>query len=120
KVDFGRECGRVVGITAQQVGKSLAEATHSSRYTAPNLWADPKSGVGYQVQVQVPIQRMDSIDQVKTIPIDSRNGQQLQLGQVAEVTNGTVLGEYDRYNMQRMLTLDANISGEDLGRVSRH
>jgi multidrug efflux pump subunit AcrB len=37
---------------------------------------------------------------------------------VASVTNGTALGEYDRYNMQRMLTLGANIAGEDLGHVS--
>src|SRR5437763_1298264 len=32
----------------------------------------------------------------------------------------TRLREFDRYIMQRMLTLDANIAGEDLGRVSRH
>jgi multidrug efflux pump subunit AcrB len=37
---------------------------------------------------------------------------------VASVTGGTALGEYDRYNMQRMLTLSANISGEDLGRAA--
>ena len=34
------------------------------------------------------------------------------------MTQGTVLGEYDRYNMQRMLTLQANIAGEDLGGVA--
>jgi multidrug efflux pump subunit AcrB len=34
------------------------------------------------------------------------------------VTEGTVLGEYDRYNMQRMLTLAANVHGEDLGRAA--
>jgi len=28
---------------------------------------------------------------------------------VAGVTDGAALGEYDRYNMQRMLTLSANI-----------
>src|SRR5205807_9250314 len=45
-------------------------------------------------------------------------GRQLDLRQVADVTEGTVVGEYDRYNMQRMFTLGANVSGEDLGRVS--
>ena len=34
------------------------------------------------------------------------------------MTDGTALGEYDRYNMQRMLTLSANIHGEDLGRAA--
>ena len=37
---------------------------------------------------------------------------------MAGVTDGTALGEYDRYNMQRMLTLSANISGEDLGHAA--
>ena len=117
-VNFDRERGGVLGVTAAQAGRSLAEATSSSRFTDPNFWADPKTGIGYQVQVQVPIQRMDSIEQVKDVPIDTRDGQQLQLRQVADVKSSTVLGEYDRYNMQRMLTLGANVAGEDLGRVS--
>ena len=44
--------------------------------------------------------------------------QQIDLRDVASVTDGTALGEYDRYNMQRMLTLSANISGADLGRAA--
>jgi multidrug efflux pump subunit AcrB len=118
KVNFDRERAGVMGVTADQAARSLAEATSSSRYTAANFWADPKSGVGYQVQVQVPIQRMDSLEQVRDIPIDNHDGRQLQLRQVADVTDGTVLGEYDRYNMQRMFTLGANISGSDLGSVA--
>src|SRR5207244_6967104 len=43
---------------------------------------------------------------------------QVSLRDVAVVSEGTVLGEYDRYNMQRMLTLGANVSGEDLGRAA--
>ena len=40
------------------------------------------------------------------------------LRNVASVADGTTLGEYDRYNMQRMLTLSANVFGEDLGRAA--
>jgi multidrug efflux pump subunit AcrB len=61
---------------------------------------------------------MNSLDEVRNIPVASRQGQQIALGQVASVTNGTIQGQYDRYNMQRMLTLGANVSGEDLGRVA--
>ena len=39
---------------------------------------------------------------------------------VAQVRSGTMAGEYDRYNMKRMVTLTANIEGEDLGRVIGH
>jgi len=92
--------------------------TSSSRYTAANYWADPRSGIGYQVQIEVPQQRMNSLEEVKNIPIAPRSGRQIGLRNVANVTDGTTLGEYDRYNMQRMLTLSANVSGEDLGRAA--
>ena len=39
--------------------------------------------------------------------------------QCREVSEATALGEYDRYNMQRMVTLGANIAGDDLGRAAR-
>ena len=118
KVDIDRQLAGMLGVTADQVGRSLTEATSSSRFTVPNFWADPKSGVGYQVQVEVPPQRMDSLEEVKNIPISRSQDVQIDLRNVADVTRGTVLGEYDRYNMQRMLTLEANISGEDLGGVA--
>src|SRR3954464_13285148 len=96
--------------------KSVVAGTSSSRYTAANYWADPNSGIGYQVQVEIPEQQMNSLEEVKNLPIARRADQQIEVRNVARVTDGTALGEYDRYNMQRMLTLSANISGEDLGR----
>lgn len=118
RVDIDRELAGMLGVTADQVGKSLTEATSSSRFTVPNFWADPKSGVGYQVQVEVPPPLMDSLEQVKNIPISQAHDVQIDLRNIADVTQGTVLGEYDRYNMQRMLTLGANIAGEDLGGIA--
>jgi multidrug efflux pump subunit AcrB len=119
KVDINRAVAGAMGVTADAVAKSLASATSSSRFTVPNYWADPKSGVGYQVQVQVPIQRMNSVEQIANIPVArNRQGQQVSLRNVASVTPGTVLGEYDRYNMQRMVTVGANVAGEDLGHVA--
>jgi len=115
ELDIDRQLAGMLGVTANQVGQSLTEATSSSRFTVPNFWADPKSGVGYQVQVEVPPLRMNSLEEVKNIPISRSQDVQIDLRNVAEVTQGTVLGEYDRYNMQRMLTLEANIAGEDLG-----
>jgi len=70
------------------------------------------------VQVEIPEQQLNSVEDVKNLPIARRSGGQIDLRNVAGVTDGTALGEYDRYNMQRMLTLSANIAGEDLGRVA--
>src|SRR5262249_51929323 len=80
---------------------------------------DPKTGIGYQVQVEIPYQVMNSVDEVETVPVQ-RPGldRQLLLRDVATVRRGTMPGEYDRFNMQRAVNLTANIAGEDLGRVA--
>ncbi len=118
KVTVNRERAGVLGVTAAEVARSVVAGTSSSRYTAANYWADPRSGIGYQVQVEIPEQRMNSLEEVRNLPIARRSGEQIDLRNVATVSEGAALGEYDRYNMQRMLTLSANISGEDLGRVA--
>ena len=118
KVTLDRERAGVLGVTTADVANSLVAGTSSSRYTSANYWADPTSGIGYQVQVEIPERQMNSLEDVKNLPIARRSGRQIDLRDVAAVANGTALGEYDRYNMQRMLTLSANISGEDLGRAA--
>src|SRR5258708_9318791 len=118
KVTVDRERAGVLGVTAQDVAKSVVAGTSSSRYTSANYWADPKSGIGYQVQVEIPELKMNSLEEVKNLPIARRTDQQIDLRNVPSVTTGTALADYDRYNMQRMLTLSANISGEDLGHAA--
>ncbi|MHB8736947.1 MAG: efflux RND transporter permease subunit, partial [Terriglobales bacterium] len=44
----------------------------------------------------------------------------LLLRDVASIREGTMPGEYDRYNMRRVVSMTANIEGEDLGRVVQH
>jgi multidrug efflux pump subunit AcrB len=39
---------------------------------------------------------------------------------VARIQQTTRPGEYDRYDMKRLVSLTANIQGEDLGRVAQH
>jgi multidrug efflux pump subunit AcrB len=118
KVDINRELAGMLGVTADRIGQALTEATSSSRFTVPNFWPDPRSGIGYQVQVQVPTPRMNSLEEVKNIVVGRSQDTQINLRNVADVTNGTVLGEYDRYNMQRMLVLGANIGADHLSQVA--
>jgi multidrug efflux pump subunit AcrB len=118
KVD--RQLTGASGITTQDVANSLVAATSSSRFTVPNFWADPKTGIGYQVQVEIPVERMNSAKQVGLVPVKRPFEGQLFLQDVAQIREGTEPGEYDRYNMKRLVSLTANTEGEDLGRVAGH
>ena len=69
RVDIDREKAGLSGVTVKDVSDALLVGTSSSRYVAKNYWRDPKSGVDYQVQVQVPTQRMNRPQQVETLPL---------------------------------------------------
>src|SRR5437667_7751906 len=62
---------------------------------------------------------MDSVEAAENIPVTYRNGQAILLRNIAKVTEGATPGQYERYNMQRMITVTANIGGADLGSVSQ-
>jgi multidrug efflux pump subunit AcrB len=117
-VTVDRQKAGLLGVKMADVSRSLAPATWSSRFTVPNYWADPNSGVAYQVQVQVPQARMNSLEEARNVPVSVRGGQGFLLRDLAKVTEGTAVGQYQRYNMQRLVTVTANISGADLGSVA--
>lgn len=117
-VDVDRERAGQMGVTAQQVGRAFLSSTSSSRLVTPIFWADPKSGVGYQVQVQIPPSEVNSIQSIEQIPVTPGSAAHPLLGDVARVSYGTIVGEYHRLNGQRMITLTANIAGQDLGHAA--
>jgi multidrug efflux pump subunit AcrB len=119
-VDIDRVRAGQLGLTVDQVAQSVETATWSSRFVSRNFWQDPQSGIGYQVQVEVPQEEMKSLADVASIPLmQGGSSSHPNLGDVAQLSYGTVAGEYDRFDMQRMISLTANVEGEDLGRASR-
>jgi multidrug efflux pump subunit AcrB len=118
EVWIDREKAALTGVTAEELARSLIAQTSSSRFVVPNYWRDPASGIGYQVQVEIPQALMRSITDVETVPIKKTGTTPLLVRDVAKVTEGVMPGEIDRYDMRRLVSMTANISGEDLGRVA--
>jgi multidrug efflux pump subunit AcrB len=117
---INRQKAGLSGLDTRQIGQSVLVTTSSSRMVARNYWQDPRTGVSYQVQVQVPVQRMDSPAQVETVPLERLSpGVNLMLRDVAHVGRGFMPGEYDRTSMQRYLSVTANLYDVDLGRAAR-
>jgi multidrug efflux pump subunit AcrB len=116
-VNVSRERAGLMGVEMADVSRSLVAATSSSRFVVPIYWADPNSGVAYQIQVQVPQATMDSVEELGNIPVAYSDGQPVLLRSVGSVTEGTTPGQYARYNMERMITVTANLEG-DLGTVA--
>jgi multidrug efflux pump subunit AcrB len=117
-VNVNREKAAGANIQAGEVGAALAPATSSSRFTMPNYWRDPVSGISYQVQVEVPQALMKNPSDVGTVPVRSNGGVPTLVRDVADVKEGTMPGQVDRYNQRRLVSLTGNIQGSDLGDVA--
>lgn len=103
-----------LGLDIKDVARSVTASTSSSRFTEKNLWLDDKSAYTYQVQVQIPEYVMNTMDELKEIPLVKGQSTPV-LGDIASFKVNYVPGEYDRSGPRRFLTVSANIYKKDLG-----
>jgi multidrug efflux pump subunit AcrB len=117
QVEVSRERAGQFGLTMQDVVRSMIPATSSSRFTDPNYWRDPASGNAFQIQVEIPQNRVQSAADLAAVPVAGAGSRPL-LGEVAEIRNGTAPGLMERFNGQRIISLTANLHGITLGEAA--
>lgn len=108
-----------MGLTAQDVSRAMVPAVYSSRFLKQIWWRDPHHGHSYQIQVQYPAAEVSSLKDVEAIPLRAGTLASPSVSDVAQVNYGTMVGEFDRYNLRRILSITANIHGDDLGLAAR-
>lgn len=120
-VKIDRERAGQLGVTLDQVGKSLVEATSSSRWIQPNYWRDPNTGVSYQVQVELPQWKVGSLLDLGAIPAMPNGSYDSGpfVRDVATLDYGIIPGEIDHFNQKRLVSISANLHGNDLGRAAK-
>jgi len=117
-IQVDRERAAQLGLSTDEISKSLVAATSSSRFTAKNLWLDQSKGFAYQVQIQLEQDQMKSVADIQAIPL-VKGQLRPTLGDVATITPTTVPGQYDRIGPRRIITVSANMVNQDLGTASR-
>lgn len=118
EVVMDREKLAASGGTAADVARAVTPFTSSSRFTVPNYWRDPASGIGYQVQVEIPFTLVRTARDLELVPVTANSQGTVYIRDVGSVKEGSIPGEVDRYNMKRIVSLTGNIQGSDLGRVA--
>jgi len=116
-VKIDRERAGQYGLTMADISKSVVAATSSSRFTEPNYWRDPASGNAFQIQVEIPQNRMQSMDDLNALPVMPAGASQPLLSEVASLKYGTTPGLMERYNGQRVVSLTANVHDMALGQA---
>lgn len=137
QVDVDRVRAANLGMTQQNVANSMLISLASSALTAPSYFLNPINNVNYTVAVEIPFQRVDSVDSLQSIPltrpsVDSLlQPQSLALPtdtpQLFAQTLATVANVYPKVTpeninhstIQRVLNVGASVEGRDLGSVAR-
>ena len=115
QVNVDRQLAGQLGVTVDQVGRSFAAATSSSRFVAPNYWADPRTGIAFQVQVQVPQPRMTTLEDLRVVPVTSGGA-----AQAAARRSGAHRERHDRRRVRpRQRAAHGDADGERLRRGPR-
>jgi multidrug efflux pump subunit AcrB len=113
-----------LGLSAANVGQNLLIALSGSSQTAPAFWLNPQNGVVYNVAVQTPQYRVDTLDALLNIPVAGAQGSaagaapQL-LGNLAVARPGQSLPIVSRYNIAPVVDLYVSVQGTDLASVAR-
>jgi len=105
------------GLTMADVVHSVVPATSSSRFTDPNYWRDPNSGNAFQIQVELPQNQLQSVEQLGSVPVMPAGSAKPLLEDIAALRLGSMPGEIDRYNGRRVVSLTANLHEITLGRA---
>ncbi len=139
-VNVDRTRSQEVGLSQRDVATSLLVALSGSFQTSPNFYLDPRNGVSYNIAIQAPQYRLDSLAALRSLPITPSSGtsasttassptaatgapgsaQSTQvLGNLASILPGEELGTVSHYDIQPVLDIYANVDGTDLGSVTR-
>jgi multidrug efflux pump subunit AcrB len=118
-INIDRTKASMLGITQQEVSGSVLDALSGSFQTSPNYWVDPKNGVSYQINGQVPQEQINSLEALRNLPILGSNTGSLQiLGNVANISRSETSMVVDHYNIAPVINIYANVDGKDLGYVA--
>jgi multidrug efflux pump subunit AcrB len=114
-ININRERAGQFGLTMADVVHSIVPATSSSRFIEPNYWRDPNSGNAFQIQVQLPRNRVQSVEAIGSLPVMPDGRTEMQLDNIASLKQGTMPGLIERLNGQHIISLTANLHGIALG-----
>ena len=118
RVDVDRTKAQQMGFTQANIANDAIVALTTSFQTAPSFWLSPQ-GVSYSVVTQTPQYRMDSLGDLRNIPIIGGTVPQPEiLGNLATIRRDQAPAVVSHYDIQRVIDIYAASQGRDLGGVA--
>jgi multidrug efflux pump subunit AcrB len=118
-VNIDRTKAQQVGYSARDVAGNVLVALSGSFQTTPTFWLNPRTGVSYNIAAQSPQYEMDSLQDLRNIPVANSIGAPQILANLASLQRGSGLANVSHYGIAPVIDIYGSVSGTDLGSVSR-
>jgi hydrophobic/amphiphilic exporter-1 (mainly G- bacteria), HAE1 family len=120
RLDVDRERASMLGLDQKEVVDNVITALNSNGMIAPSYWVDPRSGNDYLLTVQYRENQIQSLNDLKQIPLRSPNGKNsTPLDSVVKLTPIESPTEVDHYQLRRVIDLYVAPATENLGGVTK-
>ena len=117
-LDVNRVRAQQVGLTQRDIAQNVLVTLSSSFQTAPTFWVNPATGVSYNVAVQAPQYRIDSLQALMNTPVSSAGVTAPQLlGNLATIKPMNTPAVVSHYNVMPSVDVYGSVDGRDLGGV---
>lgn len=123
-VEGNRTFGLGVNRSLKEMADNLLMTTAGSQQTDQIYWLDPSTGMSYLINVYTPQPQINSVNSLKTIPVESASdsqdpeGQEVQLlGNLADITATGTPGVITHGNIMPLFNIYVSAEGRDLGGV---
>ncbi len=114
-VDVDREMAREVGLGQQAIASDMLVSLNNSLQVSPNFWLNPKNGVSYPLVVQTPTYRINSAQDLWTLPVTAPEAKDPQiLMNVAKFGRGKTPMVMSQLNIRPVYDVHADVQGTDL------
>ena len=108
-----------LNLSAVNVAQNVLVSLAGSFQTAPAFWLNPVNGVIYNIVVQTPQYRIDTLDALLRTPVNANANAPTQLlGNLVKVAPATQLASVSRYNLAPVVDIYVSVQGRDLGSVA--
>ena len=123
-IDVDRRLASEFGLTQQQVAQGLNVSLSGSFQVTPNFWTDPKTGIPYQLWVQTPEYRNDSLTALQNTPLLVQGGSDQPgvltlLSSVSSFRREGTQTVINHVNTTPTFNIYAAVQDSDLGSVAR-
>jgi multidrug efflux pump subunit AcrB len=131
-IDVDRLRAARLGIAQRDVANNMLTSLAGSSLVAPTYFLNPQNGVNYTVAVQIPMQKINSVADILSMPASPAinniapasavlaptavpGAPVTRISDIASVRPAATMESINHYTIQRVIDVAANVEGRDLG-----